>query len=59
METYVSDMQLEEDISWIPMFRALSVKDASDKAEGGLSKKMDQLLFELKKINKVLSSAGA
>jgi inositol 1,4,5-triphosphate receptor type 3 len=59
LESYVSEMQLMEDISWIPMMRALSVKDAGEKEDGGLNKKMEMLLFELKKINKVLSSAGA
>lgn len=58
MESYVAYKVLKDDISWVPIKRALSIRRAGIQSENIIEKKVDQLLFQLKKINIVLKSTS-
>lgn len=58
MESYVSKMIKNGNISWIPIQRALSVSEAFESNEDSIEKKMDVLLEELKKIIEVLETTN-
>lgn len=56
IETYVSDMQRENNINWVPVMRALSLKDNEEIESDGVEKKLDNIIIAIKKVNKVLQS---
>lgn len=45
MESYVADMVLRDDIGWVPIQRALSLKGARNQNENFVEKKLEQLLL--------------
>lgn len=56
VETYVSDMQRDNNINWVPVMRALSLKDTEEEEISSVEKKLDSIIEIIKKVNKVLQN---
>lgn len=56
IESYVNDMQMDNNINWVPVMRALSLKDAEEEEVSTVEKKLDNIIGVINKVKKALQS---